>query len=223
MIPTFLTTLALGVLTLLTGQITALAAFTQGSLIVAGNMFYDTTNTPNPGTYIGTKLMRTESGVGLNFNTNGTQTGVVLQEAKVTQLAIRDVPCTLTQTIGGTGSGGRANYPFCLAKSPFTTTGALTALSLECGGVGTATNTMSGGFVKTSTQAVGALPTKAFTNFLSVASNTGAALRASFTGTSLQLWNPADLIKVQILNAGGLINPTSNCVLRYQAHDKFGT
>ncbi len=54
MVPTFLTNLALGVLTSMVATIMSSSAWVPGSQIIQGNQFFDTTNNPNPGVYVNT-------------------------------------------------------------------------------------------------------------------------------------------------------------------------
>lgn len=69
MIPTFFTTLAVGVITTGVVSIMALTTWIDGSQIIQGNLFFDTTNNAYPSIYAGT------SQVGTIVNTNLVQSG----------------------------------------------------------------------------------------------------------------------------------------------------
>src|SRR4051794_17719510 len=104
------------------------------------------TDLPSPGGWLQTYGVRVYralvlGGVGaavvlsINGHTDyvqtGTETGSILAVNGVTQQQIAPTRCALN----GTATGGLANYDFCRVRSPYTTTGAMTAYGLECGNV----------------------------------------------------------------------------------------
>lgn len=210
MIPTFFTTLALGTITSMVASIMALSSWIAGSSILQGNLFFDTTNNTNPGIYVNTTKVMALTGAGLSFQTTGTQTGVVLKSGNTTELQIWDTACTNT--------GGLTKYPTCYVPNPFGSTGALVAANLECGNTN-ADLRMSGGLVKSRTQAVGTI-FDAFGNMNDMVIGTGTTKRAAVnTGATLTDWNGADGIKIQLatLPAGGI-----DCKVHVSAYDRYG-
>lgn len=148
----------------------------------------------------------------VNFTPNGNSTGVVLQLNGVTQQQIFTTACTNT--------GGLSKYPGpCIVRSPLSTTGALTGLSVECAGMNKSL-TMSGGFVKSTTSAVGSNGV-GFTGLIKTTVGTGAGIRVAVSsGANLIHWNPVDILKVQTTTsfpAGGI-----DCIVRATIHDEYG-
>lgn len=141
---------------------------------------------------------------------SGTSTGVVIQVNGTTQWQVFSTSCTNT--------GGLAKYPTCYVRSPLATTGALTAVSLECGNTNKVLS-MSGGFVKSSTEAVAS----GFKSLRTVSVGTGSisVFNARTLTGSITTWNPADVIKFQTVTAfpaGGI-----DCVVRAELYDKYGS
>lgn len=146
----------------------------------------------------------------VNYIQTGVSTGAVLQVAGITQKQIIPTTCT----VGGTASGSRTNYDFCIVRSPITTTGSINSIGLECGGV-PAPFSMSGGFVKSRLTSL----TSSFRNFTSVVSvGTGASVTF---GTGNLKWNPADFVKLSAVNATW--NTANNCQLYIEMRDKYGS
>lgn len=198
MIPTFFSALAVGTITALTPVIMALTAWIPGSAILNGNLFFDTTSNSTPAIYLGSsQVMKI------------TQTGTALISQGISAFQSWFIPCTNT--------GGLAKYPTCYARSPFTTTGALIHVALECGNTNKQLSA-SGGFVKSSDAPV----LSSFPTIRTVTVGTGSAFayNARATSGSYVQWNPADAIKVQTVTsmpAGGI-----NCGLHIDASDKYG-
>lgn len=212
MIPTILTRLVLGVITVMTGQIMALtSAWVPGSVQIQGNTFFDTTNNPNPTFYVNTLSSLSLTGAGLRFNANGTMTGITLLDSNsAVGYADHLYPCTSTGGLGG-------KYPTCVIRSPYTTTGALTSVTLECGGTGLSL-TGSGGFVKSTTAPV----LSSFNRMNGITINTGATVIQTFTGSTVKKWNPADIIKIGTVTS--LPTTTNfNCGARVKSYDLFGS
>lgn len=139
-----------------------------------------------------------------------TQSGVELKSQGITATKSWFVPCS--------NSGGLAKYPTCYARSPFTTTGALVQVSIECGNTNKVLS-QSGGFVKAPTSPV----LNAFPTLRTVSTGTNATLtfNARATSGSYTTWNPADSIKVQTLTTMPVV--PINCGLHIEAYDKYGS
>lgn len=191
MTATFLLNLALGGITVLTQTIMALTGWVNGSMIVSGNFFWDNTNNTNT-EYVGAQQLVQHKAGGYNFLTNGTQSGVVLQDAGVTSVASRIVSCV------GTGGLLATSYDTCLIPPLLTTSGTIVRLTLMTSYQPVSTP-IDCGFVKSRRSATGST----FTNFNSV-SGTGGSLTAFF-GTGAIRWNGADFIK-----CGTIATPTAS-------------
>ena len=74
MIPTFLTTLAVGTITSVVASIMALSTWISGSAILQGNMFWDTTANASPKEYVNTTVVRTHSGAEMTTVNVGQRT-----------------------------------------------------------------------------------------------------------------------------------------------------
>lgn len=212
MIPSFLTRLALGVITIMTGQIMSLTAWIPGSAMIQGNLFVDTTNNATTSVYSNTlQALTLPSHVnpGVGFITNGDQTGITLLDGAAVGYMNRLYPCTATGGLGG-------KYATCVVNSPYTTSGALVSVALECGGTALSV-TGSGGFVKTATAPV----LSSFNRMTGITVNTGATVNQTFTGSTIKIWNNADKIKLALV--GSIPNGTNfNCGLRVNSYDLYG-
>lgn len=207
MIPTFFTTLALGTITTMVASIMALSSWVSGSAILQGHVFWDNTNVTNS-EYVGTQQTVKHTAAGYDFITNGTQTGFVVKADGTTTLQRFPVTCTAT--------GGLTKYPTCITASPYTTTGSLEGLALDCGGIGVGTLTVSGSFVK-SRSAVSGSPV--IPNFTRKAIASGAL--AGYSGSGMT-WNPADLLRINTITS----IPTTtnfNCTMVVTTRDKYGS
>lgn len=144
----------------------------------------------------------------LNFSSqNGTATGVVIQIEGSTAYQRFSVACTAT--------GGLKKYPTCVAASPFTTTGALHDVAIDCGNTNVAM-VMSGAFVKSN-----AATTEGTVVLKNVTVGSGAVRnKLSQTGSEI-LWNPADKIRLSTVTTQP--NSASNCTMWVTARDKSGT
>jgi len=183
MIPTFFSSLALGTITATVAAIMALTSWVNGSAILQGNLFFDTTTNTSPAIYVNT-LARA-----------GT------------------FPVTCTATGGLTGV-----YETCSTVSPFTTTGTLLGVGLECGNVARA---LQGdvSFKKSAGSATGT----ALTNLDGVTLGTGSNVFSQLAvGVS---WNPADLLTFSTrATPTGTLNTTRyNCQMWPVYLDKYGS
>lgn len=143
----------------------------------------------------------------INFTPNGTTTGAVIEVVGVTAFQRFPVPCTST--------GGLKKYPTCITASPFSSTGALSDIAIDCGNNGRAL-VMSGAFVKSN-----AATTEGQLLLKNVTVGTGAVRnRLSQTGSEV-LWNPADKIRLSTVTAGA--NQAANCTMWVTARDKSGS
>ncbi len=146
----------------------------------------------------------------INFTPNGTTTGAVIQVNGLTRIQQFPVTCTAT--------GGLSTYSTCAARLPFTTTGGLLGVSMECGNWKVA---MSGdlSFKKTLTSASGSV----ITNGNNLSLGTGA-----FLPTQLAVpiaWNPADILTFSTLvTPTGTLNTTRyDCQMWSTIIDKYGS
>ena len=206
MIPTFFAALATGTITAMTAAIMALSAWVPGSQILTGNLFFDTTTNATPKIFVNSQEALNLSASGLDFKTNGSQSGVVLKDNGTVALATRIVDCTGTG--GNVKVSGGAKYNTCIVGNPLTTTGAIQSISLMVSASPVAVG-VDCGFVKSLSSGTGT----AFTNLGNVATATGLTL--TFSTGSLQ-WNSADYIK-----CGTLGTPTTSFAakLRVQYFD----
>ncbi len=189
----------------------ALAVFqaVAGSLVVGGHLIFDNTNQTN-GVYVEGQQVMQVLASGLNFITNGSQTGVVLKAGGT--VVDQKIPVTCSAT------GGLTKYPTCITASPYTSTGVLTGLSLECGGAAMGNWVMSGAFVKSVTAPSG---TTTIPNF-GTRKTVGSGSFTTMSGSTPLTWNPADLIKISTITS----IPTTtnfNCTMLITSHDKFGS
>ncbi len=219
-----LTSLFLGVVTIISGYITGSANWVAGSLGIQGNIFFDNTSVTNT-EYVGTTPVYQHLVTGLSAVQNGYQTGSTVAVGGAVQQKI--TPGTCAFGTGGTASGGLANYDFCRARSPFTTTGTIFTLGLECGNV-PRPFTLSGSFVKAISTNISANPgQRVFQQFGRGADPTVPTVTTVGTGariyafTGAIMWNPADILKIEARSATW--NTGNNCSLFYEARDKFGT
>lgn len=191
------------------GTIVASAAWVAGSIIIPGNVILipDANTTTTPSIYVGTKQTYIPRAGGLDFITNGTQSGVVLKTGNVTAYQTFPVACTST--------GGLTKYPTCIASSPFSTSGALIDVAVDCG-LTNVNMLMSGSFVKSnSATSFGAAVLKNVTVGSGSLKN-----RMSQSGAQL-IWNPADKIRITTTTASP--NTAANCTMWVTARDKSGT
>lgn len=143
----------------------------------------------------------------IDFLPDGNSTGAVLQLNGVTAYQRFAVACTST--------GGLTKYPTCVTASPYSTTGALLDVAIDCGNtlVGML---MSGSFVKSNAATTfGA----AVLRNVTVGSG-GIRNRLSQTGSEV-LWNPADKIRLHTTTASP--NAASNCTMWVTSRDKSGS
>lgn len=213
MIPTFFAALATGTITAVTAAIMALSAWVPGSQILAGNLFFDTTNNATPSIYVNSQEVLNLSASGIDFQTNGSQTGVVLKDNGTVAFATHTVTCTATG--GNVKVNNMAKYDTCISpqfsKFGFGS-GVLLAefSSLEIGNSPTVVG-IDCGFVKAAVSGTG---TSLVNNFQT---STGGIVRFN-TGTTIVV-NGADYIK-----CGTLTNPTTpfTAVLKLTFRDLFG-
>jgi len=138
---TFFTSLALGLLTILTSTITNSTAWIAGSQIIQGNQFWDNTNNTNT-EYVGTTPLVQHKATGYNYLTNGYQSGSVLYVDGVERDQKFYNPCTST---GGT-NGVSGYYNTCSIQQ--TATGSYRSISLECAKTQLSIAALSGGYLK---------------------------------------------------------------------------
>lgn len=193
MVPTFLTTLAVGTITQVVAAIIALSTWIPGSQILQGNLFFDTTNNTTPKVFVDTNQTLTLTAGGLGFTTNGTQSGVVIKDSTTTTIASYTVDCTAT----GGSLANVARYDTCYMPPLLTTTGAIKAIYLMTSAVPKAVG-FDCSFVKGRKQGTGTV----IQNTNNWAASTGAIL--TFSTGSLR-WNSADSIACKTLNT-----PTSS-------------
>lgn len=195
MIPTLFSGLLIGVETIQTLAIKALSTWITGSMILAGNLFFDTTANTTPKAYVNTTQVASMS-----------ETGVTLLQGGLARYATAYATCTST--------GGITNYSTCYLESPLATTGSLLSISLECGNVPKA---LAGdvSFKLTRLSATGT----AITNLNNITAGTGALQTNVFT--TEQAWNPAEAITFSTLTdpSGAAVD----CRLYADYHDKYGT
>ncbi len=191
------------------GSIVASASWVVGSIIVPGNVFLlpDSNTTTTSKVFVGAQETLNITASGLNFVTNGSQSGVTLKDNGTVRYASHTVTCTAT--------GGLAKYDTCISPqfSKFGIgSGVLVAemSSLEIGnspisvgidcGVVKATSTASGSSLVNNYQTA-----------------TGSIVR--FTTGATVVVNGADYIK-----CGSLTNPTSpfTARLKFVFWDLFG-
>lgn len=143
----------------------------------------------------------------IDFRPNGTTTGATVQINGVT--AWQQIPFTCTST------GGLTKYPTCYIPSPYTTTGAVIDIALDCGN--TLVNmVMSGSFVKSRSA------TTFGRNLIrnSTVGSGGLLSRSSQTGSQVP-WNPVDGIRLTTITAAP--NTAVNCSGIVTARDKAGS
>lgn len=202
---TVLTQLALGLMSLsvtgqtMLGSIVASANWVVGSLIVSGNIFLlpDSNTTTTNKMFVGTQETLGISASGLNFVTNGSQSGAVVKDNDTVAFATRTVTCTATggNVKVGAGAAAGAKYNTCIAANPLSTTGSIQSVSLMISAGPVVAAGFDCGFVKGLVSGTGT----SFTNLGNIASGTG--LTFTFGTGSLQ-WNSVDYIK-----CGTLTNP----------------
>lgn len=183
----------------------ALSAWVPGSQILAGNLFFDTTNNATPAIYVNDDQVLTLTAGGQNFITNGSQSGVVLKDNGTVVFATRIVTCTATggNVKVGAGAAAGAKYDTCLMQNPLSTTGAIKRIDLMISASPVAAG-IDCGFVKGAVSGTGT----SFTNLGNIATGTGLTL--TFSTGSLQ-WNSVDYIK-----CGTLTVPTTPFAAKLQ-------
>ncbi len=229
MIPTLLTTLALVASSLsfagqiLFSQITQSTLFVNGSALISGNMFWlpDSSTTTTNTEYVGLTPIVQHLTSGYNFLTNGTQSGVSLQIDGLSRSTLgRGFPCTST---GGTnGLGGY--YSTCVVPAPYSSTGAVTAISLECGGTKVSIAALSGGFLKTASVANRTAGSAVFTlqpPIFNINKTVGTGAMQRY-GSGQILWNPKDSF---LLQTSTVIPKTTgvDCKVFMNSFDKYGS
>lgn len=187
-----------GLLGFATEVVQAAASAVMGSILVLGNMYFDTALVTTPTIY-----RNTTAAIALS------QSGVELKSNGLTAAYAWTTACTNT--------GGLTKYPTCYVRNPFGSTGALVNVALECGGTNKALS-MSGGFVTSTTAAV----TSAFPTLSTISVGSGAfnAFNVRATSGSVLKWKPDQAIKFQTVTAmpaGGI-----DCVVHTEAYDKYG-
>lgn len=194
------------------GTIVASAAWVVGSIIVPGNIFLlpDANTTTTNKVYVGAQETLGIAPSGLNFVTNGSQSGAVVKDNGTVAYATRIVTCTGTggNVKVGAGAAAGAKYDTCIIPPLLSTTGAIQRLDLMV----SASPSVVGidcGFVKGLVSGTGT----SFTNLGNMATATGLTL--TFSTGSLQ-WNSLDYIK-----CGTLGTPTTSFAakLRVQYFD----
>ncbi len=198
MVPTFFTNLALGTITNMVASILALAAWVPGSGILQGNLFFDTTNNATPGIYVNANQVLALKAGGLNFATNGTQSGVTLFDNNVVGLGTYSVTCTGTG--GNVKVGGGAKYDTCIIPPLLTTTGAIKRIDLMVSASPTGAIGIDCGFVKGRVAGTGT----SFTGISNFQTSSGSIATVYGSGAVGARWNSADFIK-----CGTLTNPTT--------------
>lgn len=184
--------MAIGTITNVVASILALAAWVTGSVILQGNVFYDTTNNATPTVYVNTTKVQ-------EITTSGT----VLYTNGLARNAETFAKCTST--------GGLTSYSTCFLPSPITTTGSLLGVSIECGDTGVQlTGDVS--FKIASTSASGT----ALTSLEDIVLGTGS-LQVSNFATEVN-WNPAEGISYSTLVTPGAVD----CRLFAKYSDKYG-
>lgn len=205
MIPTFFSTLALGTITTMVATIIGLSAWVPGSQIFQGNRFYDTTNNPNPSDYLNNVQKLVWTGASLGFPRNGTQSGVNLTVGDTapthTGLGVFQFNCTATG--GNVKVSNEAKYDTCFTRLPLSSTGVITAVSMEFASTPVALG-LDCGIV---TAAVNGTGTVLLNNVQATTGSTLYVDQAEFSGSLLP---PGKLPGNQFFKCGTLTVPTSS-------------
>ena len=141
----------------------------------------------------------------------GVSTGATIQVNSITRW--QQYPVTCTATGGTTGL-----YSTCAANLPFTSTGGLLGVTLECGNVATQlTGDVS--FKKSLHSATGTV----LTNLNNIVAGTGS-YEGSWFATE-QAWNPADILTFSTTTTpSGTLNTTRyDCQMWATVSDKYGS
>ncbi len=208
---TFVTNMVIGLLSTGVSAILALTGIPAGSLVLGGHMFFDTTNNANPAIYVGTQQVLNPTAGGLSFPSNGTQSGVVLKTAGLERY--QTFPTTCIGTGGLTGV-----YNTCAASSPYSSTGTLLGVSIECGNwmvsqVGDVS------FKKTVHGGTGA----SLTNLVNVTVATGANITSMLAQPVS--WNPTDTLTFSTITASSGVNSAArfDCKMYPVVLNKYGS
>ena len=141
MIPTFFTTLALGIITNTVATITALSTFIAGSAIMQGNLFFDTTNNANPGIYVNTVKVLSFTGSstaasGFSFDSTNSQAACLKYGATATDCYQQQVFTAGTGACvaaGCTGASGKSYHAVSITK-PYSGSGVIKRVEVTCDG-----------------------------------------------------------------------------------------
>jgi hypothetical protein len=113
------------------GTIVASASWVVGSFIIPGNIFLlpDANTTTTNKVFIGAQEAFQIATGGISFSTNGTQTGVVVKDNGNTAFGSFTINCIGTG--GNVKVNNEAKYDTCFGRLPLTSTGVITAVSME--------------------------------------------------------------------------------------------
>lgn len=158
MVPTFITNLALGVLTATVATIMGLSAWIPGSQIIQGNLFFDTTTNPTPSMYVNsTKVLSFTGSVsapsGLVFDSTNSQ-------AACTKYGNRYIDCYQQVTFTNTGACvaggcGTKSYHVASITKPYSGSGVIKRIEATCGDNPGISSTLYGAQVATASTASG--------------------------------------------------------------------
>lgn len=141
MVPTFLTNLALGVLTSTVATIMGLSAWLPGSQIIQGNLFFDSTNNANPGLYINSLKI-------LGFTGSASVPSALVFDSSNSQAACRDyggrlIDCYQQVAFTNTGAclaagctGAGKSYHVASITKPYSGSGVIKRVDVTCDDLG---------------------------------------------------------------------------------------
>lgn len=183
-------------------SIIASAYWVVGSVLIPGNIFLlpDSNTTTTNRIFVGIQETLNITSSGLNFVTNGSQSGVTLKDGGTTAIATKTITCI--------GSGGNvkvnngAKYDTCISRLPLSSSGVLTAVSLEWAGAPVASVGYDCGIVKGTDSGTG---TVLLNNMASASGSTSYVTSTSFSGSLVPkgIINGADYFKCGTLTDPG--------------------
>lgn len=167
--------------------------FVPGSQIISGNLFFipDSNTTNENSFYVKDSKVIGLTASGVNFVTNGSQTGIVLKVDGLRRYYQAYADCTAT--------GGLTTYSTCFLPSPLSTSGSLFSISVECGNVSVQLSA-DVSFKLTATSASGTV----LTSMDNIVMGTGSLERVSFA--TEQAWNPTNGLAATTLTTVGTVD-----------------
>lgn len=202
MTPTILINLVLGGVTSVLASILAVASiWLNGSLVVAGNQFFDTTNNSYPSQYV--------------------NSGAVATYAGAAKLAGGGVRITSS---GAWTAGVGFLTAYYQSPSQYGSGAVIDDLNFECGNIGT---NVSGSLVINQSTTKGS---KTVGNMIhrNIVLSTGAIISVDslfLTGSTLQQTKLGDSKYISFISNGSgssVLPPTSDCVMKPVIHEKYG-